>query len=122
MLNTIRNSAGSWLIKFILGIIVIVFVFWGVGSFRSQRLNVLTKVNGEDILIKSYSLAHANMLDNYKRMFGGQIPEGFLDRIDIKQQVLNGLINETLIRRTLSSTYLHSNTMESLTRDSMKDL
>jgi len=99
MLGKIRNSTGSWLIKFILGVIVIVFVFWGVGSFRSQRLNVLTKVNGEDILMESYRLAHTNMLDNYKRMFGGQIPEGFLDRIDIKQQVLNGLINETLIRQ-----------------------
>ena len=102
MLSTIRKSTGSWLIKFILGIIVIVFVFWGVGSFRSQRLNVLTKVNGEDILMESYRLAHANMLDNYKQMFGGQIPEGFLDRIDIKQQVLNGLINETLIRQAAS--------------------
>ena len=102
MLSTIRKSTGSWLIKFILGIIVIVFVFWGVGSFRSQRLNVLTKVNGEDILVESYHLAHANMLDNYKQMFGGQIPEGFLDRIDIKQQVLNGLINETLIRQAAS--------------------
>jgi peptidyl-prolyl cis-trans isomerase D len=102
MLSTIRKSTGSWLIKFILGIIVIVFIFWGVGSFRSHRLNVLTKVNGEDILMESYRLAHANMLDSYKQMFGGQIPEGFLDRIDIKQQVLNGLINETLIRQAAS--------------------
>jgi peptidyl-prolyl cis-trans isomerase D len=100
MLSTIRESTGSWLIKFILGVIVIVFVFWGVGSFRSQRLDVLTKVNGEDILMESYRLAHANMLDNYKQMFGGQIPDGFLDQIDIKQQVLDGLINETLIRQT----------------------
>ena len=106
MLSTIRKSTGSWLIKFILGIIVIVFVFWGVGSFRSQRLDVLTKVNGEDILMESYRLAHANMLDSYKQMFGGQIPEGFLDQIDIKQQVLN----------------LHLNTMEPLIRDSMKGL
>jgi len=99
MLSTIRQSTGSWLIKCILGIIVIVFVFWGVGSFRSQRLDVVTTVNGEDILMESYRLAHANMLDNYRRMFGGQIPEGFLDQVDFKQQVLNGLINETLIRQ-----------------------
>jgi peptidyl-prolyl cis-trans isomerase D len=99
MLNTIRKSTGSWLIKFILGIIVIVFIFWGVGSFRSQRLDVLTRVNGEDIFVESYRHAHANLLENYKQMFGGQIPEGFLERIDIKQQVLNGLINETLIRQ-----------------------
>jgi peptidyl-prolyl cis-trans isomerase D len=99
MLGTIRQSTGSWLIKGILGIIVIVFVFWGVGSFRSQRLDVVTKVNGEDILMESYRLAYANMVDNYRRMFGGQIPEGFLDQIDIEQQVLNGLINETLIRQ-----------------------
>ncbi|MDL1984240.1 MAG: SurA N-terminal domain-containing protein, partial [Deltaproteobacteria bacterium] len=37
MLRFLRQSATSWLIKIILGAIVIVFVFWGVGSFRSQR-------------------------------------------------------------------------------------
>jgi peptidyl-prolyl cis-trans isomerase D len=102
MLNTIRKNTGSWLIKFILGVIVIVFVFWGIGSFRSQRLDVLTKVNGEEILMESYRIAYSNYLDNYKRMFGGQIPEGFLDKIDIKQHVLNNLIEETLIRQAAS--------------------
>jgi peptidyl-prolyl cis-trans isomerase D len=102
MLSTIRKNTGSWFIKLILGLIVIVFIFWGVGSFRSQRLNILAKVNGEDILMESYRLAHANILDNYKQMFEGQIPEGFLDRIDIKQQVLDSLINETLIRQAAS--------------------
>ena len=97
MLNTIRKNTGSWFIKLILGLIVIVFIFWGVGSFRSRRLDVVAMVNGEDILMESYRLAHANVLDSYKQMFGGQIPEGLLSRIDIKQQVLDGLINETLI-------------------------
>ena len=99
MLSTIRKNTGSWLVKIILGVIVIVFIFWGVGSFRSQRLNVVAIVNDEDILMESYRLAYANLLDSYKQMFGGQIPEGLLSQIDIKKQVLDGLINEVLIRQ-----------------------
>jgi peptidyl-prolyl cis-trans isomerase D len=36
MLNVMRKNAQSWLIKLILGAIVVVFVFWGVGSFTSD--------------------------------------------------------------------------------------
>jgi peptidyl-prolyl cis-trans isomerase D len=99
MLNTIRKRTGSWLIKIILGAIVIVFIFWGVGSFRSGRLDVVATVNDEDIPMESYRLAYANVLDSYRQMFGGQFPEGFLSQIDIKKQVLDGLINEVLIRQ-----------------------
>ncbi len=33
MLSLMRKHAGSWLIKVILGAIVVVFVLWGVGSW-----------------------------------------------------------------------------------------
>ncbi|MBW2318129.1 MAG: SurA N-terminal domain-containing protein, partial [Deltaproteobacteria bacterium] len=33
MLHLMRKHAGSWLIKVVLGVIVVVFVFWGVGSY-----------------------------------------------------------------------------------------
>ena len=88
------------MVKFILGVIVVVFTFWGVGSYRSQRLSVLANVNGEKILMESYRIAHANMLERYKQMFGGRIPEGFMDKLDLKQQVIDSLVNEILIRQT----------------------
>ncbi|MFH0786429.1 MAG: SurA N-terminal domain-containing protein, partial [Pseudomonadota bacterium] len=32
-----RKHAQSWIIKVTLFLVAIVFVFWGVGSFRSER-------------------------------------------------------------------------------------
>ena len=37
MLNLMRKNAGTWLIKILLGAIVLVFVFWGVGSFSDRE-------------------------------------------------------------------------------------
>ena len=37
------------MIKIILGAIVVVFVFWGVGSRRQQRASRVASVNGEPI-------------------------------------------------------------------------
>ena len=99
MLDVIRRNAGSWLLKVILGAIVVVFVFWGVGTFRSQRLSIIASVNGEDILQGEYQQAYAQAVERYSKMFGGSIPEGLLKQLNIKQQVLNNLINEALIRQ-----------------------
>lgn len=99
MLDIIRKHAGSWLVKFILGAIAIVFIFWGIGSFRSERLSVAAKVNGDTILARTYRSAYSNAVEHYQKMFQGKIPEGFLDQIQLKQQVLDSLINEVLIQQ-----------------------
>lgn len=99
MLDYIRSSAGSWLIKFILGAIVVVFIFWGVGTFRSERIDILAEVNGDEILVQDYREAYSNTLERYRQMFGGQLPEGILEKLNVKQQVIDGLINDVLIRK-----------------------
>jgi peptidyl-prolyl cis-trans isomerase D len=99
MLDFIRRNAASWLIRVILGAIVIVFIFWGIGSFRSERVDVFAKVNGEKILVETYRAAYNDTIERYRQMFKGQIPQGFLEQLDIKQQVVDGLISETLLRQ-----------------------
>lgn len=99
MLDFIRKGASSWMIKFLLGAIVIVFIFWGVGSFRSQRMDVVAKVNGEKILTETFQYEYNQTLEQYSKMFGGSIPESMLKQLNIKQQVLDNLINKALIRQ-----------------------
>ncbi len=99
MLDFIRQNAGSWLIKFILGVIVLVFIFWGVGNFRSQRLSVMAKVNGEEILVPQYQKAYARAVERYNQMFKGAVPPGFLEQMKLKEKVLEGLIDQALMRQ-----------------------
>ncbi len=99
MLDFIRKGASSWMIKFILGAIVVVFIFWGVGSFRSQRMDVVAKVNGQKIMTEAYQHEYRKTMEQYRKMFGGSIPEKLLKGLNIKEQVLNSLINRVLIEQ-----------------------
>lgn len=54
MLNTIRNKAQSFGVKLIFGIIIIVFIFWGVGNMNVMSSGALATVNGENITVRDF--------------------------------------------------------------------
>ena len=97
MLYLMRKHATSWIIKLVLSAIVIVFVFWGVGSFREEQVNRVAEVNGNVIKIDQYYDAYNNLIEGYKRQFGDNFDESMLDALNIKQQVVNTLIERELI-------------------------
>jgi peptidyl-prolyl cis-trans isomerase D len=92
-----REQAGSWLIKILLGAIVIVFVFWGVGSFRSQRGGRVALVNGDQITMDEYREAYNNLVEQLRRRFGNNLDEDMLKQLQVKRQALNQLINNKLL-------------------------
>lgn len=102
MLDFMRKNASSMAVKIILGAIALVFVFWGIGTFRSQRMTSLATVNGEDIHYEEYRMEYINTIERYKQLFGGQMPEGFLEKMNIKGQVLDNLINNLLMKEAAS--------------------
>jgi peptidyl-prolyl cis-trans isomerase D len=92
-----REQAGSWLIKVLLGAIVIVFVFWGVGSFRSQRGDRIATVNGDPITLDEYRNTFDNLVDQLRRRFGNNLDGDMIEKLQVKKQALNQLINNTLL-------------------------
>ena len=97
MLRLMRKQAGSWLIKILLGAIVIVFVFWGVGSFRSQRGDKIATVNGEPITLDEYRDTFDNLVEQLRRRFGNNLDEDMIEKLQVKKQALNQLISNTLL-------------------------
>lgn len=97
MLRMMRDHATSWIIKFLLGAIVIVFVFWGVGSWRSQRMNVLAQVNGEKITVEEFRQAYNNMIERLRSNFGDRWNQDLVEQLQVRQQTLDNLINQKLM-------------------------
>lgn len=97
MLNVMRKHAGSWMIKVILFAIVIVFVFWGVGSFRSKETSKVASVNDEIITLSDFRRAYNNLLDQYRQRFGASLNDGMIEMLQIKNQALNQLIDRTIL-------------------------
>jgi peptidyl-prolyl cis-trans isomerase D len=79
-------------------LIAIVFVFWGV-SGRETQLNRAATVNGEDIPASQVEAEVYRLTQNYRRMFGGQLPEGLLQPAQLRRQALENLITRAVLRQ-----------------------
>jgi len=97
MLRFLRQSATSWLIKLILGAIVIVFVFWGVGSFRSQRKDRVALVNGETITLDEYREAYNNIIEQLNQRLGNNLNDDMLKMLNVEGQAIDMLVDKKLM-------------------------
>jgi peptidyl-prolyl cis-trans isomerase D len=96
MLNLMRKHAGSWMIKIILFAIVVVFVFWGVGSMRSQKATQVADVNGEVITLRVYRQAYYRLLDYYRRIYGEQFNDDVKNMLKPERMALNQIIDRVV--------------------------
>jgi peptidyl-prolyl cis-trans isomerase D len=97
-----RDYATSWLIKIILGAIVVVFVFWGVGSFRNRKANVIASVNGEAVSLEEYRSTYNNLLEQMRQRFGNNLNEEVLKMLQLDQQALDQLIEQRLLMQEVA--------------------
>ena len=97
MLRFMRQQAGNWLIKVLLGAIVIVFIFWGVGRFRAQRGGRVALVNGDQITLDEYRETYNNLIEQLRERFGNNLNEEMIKMLQVKKQALNQLIDKKLL-------------------------
>jgi len=97
MLKFMRENTGSWIIKILLGLIVLVFVFLGMGSLGSKRGNEVAKVNDQPITMDEYNRSYQNILDQMRQRFGDNLNDEILGMLQVKKQALDRLIDERLI-------------------------
>ena len=97
MLKLLRQNATNWLIKIILGAIVVVFVFWGVGSFRAQQKDRVALVNGEPIVSKEYREAYNNIIEQLRQRSGNNLNDDMIKMLNVKNQALDMLIDKKLM-------------------------
>ncbi len=97
MLSIMRKHAQSWIIKIALFVIAIVFVFWGVGSYRSERATRVAQVDGKSISISEYQQTYRETLDKIKEAYGQQVDDKSFYTPEFKRKVLDGIIEKRLI-------------------------
>jgi peptidyl-prolyl cis-trans isomerase D len=102
MLSLMRKHAGSWLIKVILGAIVVVFVLWGVGSWTSQRSGRVASVNGDTITIDEYRITYKRLIDQVRQSFGNNANEELIKSLQLEQKALDQLVDNILMRQEAS--------------------
>lgn len=97
MLTTLRKNASSWIIKTILILIVIVFVLWGGYPYQERRKSHLVKIDDTYITWQQYARAYDQLRDYYRQQLGQNFSEEMLNKLNLKQQALDLLIDQTLL-------------------------
>src|SRR3990172_8359149 len=97
MLTTLRNNAQSWIIKVVLGIIVVTFVIsFGVVNSITNRKEVIVKVGDTEILVTEYMRQYQEELDRLRQRFPDNA-EALAAQLNLRQQVLDRIVDRHLL-------------------------
>ena len=97
MLSLMRKHAGSWIIKFILGAVILAFIPFGYGLYQDERDDQVASVDGEPILYTDYRRIYNNLLDQMRQSFGTSLDEEMIKSLGLRDRALNQLIESKLI-------------------------
>jgi peptidyl-prolyl cis-trans isomerase D len=97
MLQWLRKASQSWLIAVAIGAIVVVFIFWGVGSYKSARSQQAAEVNGTSISMNDFSRHFNDLVKQYQERAGGELTPEMVKGLRLKEMALSQLVEETLI-------------------------
>jgi len=98
MFEFLRKGATSIFGKIFLAVIVIVFVFWGIGTFTGDRSQVVAEISGEKITAKEFSEYYNYQLLQLKLAFG-EISQEITRDQKFKEEVLFDLMRKRLLRK-----------------------
>lgn len=98
MLDLIRQRAQSWGVKIAFGIIIIVFVFWGVGASTQTGPGVVATVNGKPILHQDF-YREVSARENEVRAMAPDLPQESMRALRIPEQSMQILVSRELIRQ-----------------------
>lgn len=90
MLDSMRANAQSWGVKVAFGIIILVFVFWGIGTSQAPT-GVVGTVNGEQITHREFQMVYSRMASQFQEVLPN-ITEEQLIAIGILEAVSQELI------------------------------
>jgi peptidyl-prolyl cis-trans isomerase D len=92
MLRFLRQYSRHWVIGLIIGAIVVVFIFWGMGTFRPSRGDEVAEVNGTPIPLKEYYRFLSELQQE------GRIPPEMSEEA---RKVFREMVRDELITRVL---------------------
>lgn len=102
MFKFLRKGATSIFAKVFLAIVVIVFIFWGIGSFVNPQKDIVAKVDGQSIKLDEFQQYYNFQLSKLNQTFG-QLSEEDIKKLNLKQEVLNQLIKMKLLEKYAKS-------------------
>ena len=98
MLDFLRKKKRSWIITILLGLIIIVFVaFYGGSQQPTGVASNIAEVNGESISQREFIMHYQRAVERYREMFKGSLTPELLKNLNLKQSLLEEMIEARLV-------------------------
>ncbi len=102
MLQAIRNNAQGVFVWIVVGLIVVSFALFGLGSYLSGASKVVVaSINGTEISGTALTRAYQNYQERLRKMFGEQYNPEMFGTARVKREVLQGLITQEVMNQML---------------------
>ena len=95
MLPTLRRNVRR--LSWTLWLVILAFVVLYIPDLVRQQDNIVARVDGSPILAEDYRRSMQEQIDYYRSLNNGELPEDFLQQIQVEQVVLEQLIRRRLI-------------------------
>jgi len=97
MLRLMRKHARNWLMKVLLGIIIVVFIFY-FGSIRGRKkAEAIAIIDNKIISYTDFRNEYQNLINLYRQRFGDNLTDDVLKELNLKQRALDNLINQAIV-------------------------
>ncbi|HKX49474.1 MAG TPA: SurA N-terminal domain-containing protein [Candidatus Binatia bacterium] len=98
MLDFLRKKKRSWIITILLGLIIVVFIaFYGGSQQPTGVTSHVAEVNGESISQREFIVHYQRAVERYREMFKGSFTPELLKNLNIKQSLLEEMIEARLV-------------------------
>jgi peptidyl-prolyl cis-trans isomerase D len=97
MLNFLRKRKRSWIITFLLGIIIVVFIaFYGGSKYQDSGDANIATVNGEIITQREFAQRYEQEANRYRELFKGSMTPEMLKNLNLEGMIIDDLVNKKL--------------------------
>ncbi len=96
-ITLMRKHTKGILVKVMVGLIAVVFVFWGVSAIRERPGSKIAYVNDDLITGMEYEAKYREMLDALQKQYKAYWNDSLIKVFQIRQRALDSLINKRLI-------------------------
>lgn len=96
MLRFMRKHATGFFVKALFGLIIVVFIFWGVGSYQ-ERDKVVAKVGPYKITHTQYRENYTRLLNFYRSVMKDQFDAKTEEELKLRERAMDELVNQALL-------------------------
>jgi len=96
-ITMLRRHTKGILIKVMIGLIAVVFIFWGIYSFRERPGAKIAYVNGDLITGQEYEAVYRDMLEALQKQYREYWNDNLIKVFRLRQRALDSLIRKRLI-------------------------